>query len=104
MSHYYSLPISEVRPETRDAVTVRLVVPAELRGVFRFIPGQHLNVRATIAGQETRRSYSICSAPFEPGLRILIKRQPGGVFSNWANDSLRAGGMLDVMPPAGLFH
>lgn len=104
MSQYHTLEIAEVRPETRDAVTVAFVVPEELRAIYRFTQGQHLNVRAQVAGEEIRRSYSICAATQDPRLRILIKRQPGGVFSNWANDQLRAGARLDVMPPAGLFH
>jgi ring-1,2-phenylacetyl-CoA epoxidase subunit PaaE len=104
MSQYHSLRIAAVRPETRDAVTVEFDVPAELRSAFQFMQGQHVNVRAAIDGAEVRRSYSICAAPQENRLRILVKRQPAGVFSNWANDHLRPGGWLDVMPPAGLFH
>ena len=60
-------------------------------------------MRAAIAGQEFRRSYSICSAVQERSLRIAIKRNPGGVFSMWANATLRAGDTLDVMPPLGHF-
>ncbi len=104
MSQYHSLRIAAVRPETRDAITVEFALPESLRSSFGFVQGQHVNVRATIAGAEVRRSYSLCAAANEHQLRILIKRQPGGVFSNWANDHLRAGDTLDVMPPAGLFH
>ncbi|MGH9413594.1 MAG: 1,2-phenylacetyl-CoA epoxidase subunit PaaE [Terriglobales bacterium] len=104
MSHYYSLTIAAVTPETRDAVTITFTVPPTLRETFRFTQGQHVNVRAHIAGEEVRRSYSICEAASAERLRILVKRQPGGVFSNWANEDLRAGAMLEVMPPAGLFH
>ncbi|MGH9520440.1 MAG: 1,2-phenylacetyl-CoA epoxidase subunit PaaE [Terriglobales bacterium] len=104
MSQYHRLEIAAVRPETREAVTVTLAIPEAERAAFRFLPGQHLNVRATIAGEEVRRSYSICSAPDDPGLRILIKRQPHGQFSTWANESLRPGQRLEVMPPTGLFH
>ena len=103
MSQYHTLTVAEVRPETREAVTVTLEVPRELRETFRFVHGQHVNVRATIDGAEVRRSYSICAAPSEQRLRILIKRQTGGVFSSWAQN-LQAGDRLDVMPPAGLFH
>ncbi|HEY8056321.1 MAG TPA: 1,2-phenylacetyl-CoA epoxidase subunit PaaE [Terriglobales bacterium] len=104
MSHYHSLRIAEVKPETRDAITVGFDLPPELAPSFRFTQGQHVNVRATIDGEEVRRSYSICAAPQDARLRILIKRQPGGIFSNWAHEHMHAGGTLDVMPPAGLFH
>jgi ring-1,2-phenylacetyl-CoA epoxidase subunit PaaE len=33
-----------------------------------------------------------------------VKRNPGGVFSGWANESLKAGDVLDVMPPMGHFN
>ena len=40
-------------------------------------------------------------APDEARLRIAIKRVADGRFSNWANDTLKAGGTLEAMPPAG---
>ena len=60
-------------------------------------------MRAVIDGEEQRRTYSICSGPDEPDLRIAIKRVVEGRFSNWANDTLAAGMRLEAMPPAGRF-
>ena len=51
-----------------------------------------------------RRSYSICSNAVGGKLRVGIKRLPGGVFSAWAIDELRAGDVLEVMPPVGVHH
>jgi ring-1,2-phenylacetyl-CoA epoxidase subunit PaaE len=103
MHDYLPLMIAAVRPETAQAIAVTLEVPAALTDTFRFRPGQHLPVRATIGGAEQRRTYSICCGPGEGGLRIAIKRVTGGLFSNWAGDTLKAGDTLDVMPPAGRF-
>jgi ring-1,2-phenylacetyl-CoA epoxidase subunit PaaE len=103
MHDYQPLRIVEVAPETADAVVVTLEVPPALADAFRFMPGQHLPVRASIDGAEQRRTYSICRAPGGSCVRVAIKRVPGGAFSNWANDTLSAGTMLDVMPPAGRF-
>lgn len=103
MQEFASLNIVEVKRETPEAISVVLALPDALRAAFRFKPGQHLPVRATIGGEELRRTYSICSAPHEAALRIAIKRVSDGRFSNWANDALRAGGTFDVMPPAGRF-
>ena len=36
-------------------------------------------------------------------LKIGIKRDLGGLFSNWANDNLRPGDVIDVMSPTGAF-
>jgi len=103
MRDYQPLRITEVRRETPEAISVTLHIPEELREAFRFKPGQHLPVRASIDGEERRRTYSICCAPDETGVRIAIKRIADGRFSNWANDTLAVGGTLDAMPPAGRF-
>jgi ring-1,2-phenylacetyl-CoA epoxidase subunit PaaE len=103
-SKFYKLKVSSVRRETRDAIVVAFHVPPELEDRFRFVQGQFLTVRAQIEGVEVRRSYSICSAVQDGTLRVGIKRTPGGVFSTWAVEHLRAGDTLDVMPPDGRFH
>ncbi|MBB6290484.1 MULTISPECIES: 1,2-phenylacetyl-CoA epoxidase subunit PaaE [unclassified Pseudomonas] len=103
MSKFHSLRIREVRPETREAVSIAFDIPAELTEQFRFNQGQHLVVRAQIDGEEVRRSYSICSAVNDGELRVAVKRVGGGVFSAYANDVLKAGQSLEVMPPSGRF-
>jgi ring-1,2-phenylacetyl-CoA epoxidase subunit PaaE len=100
---FHSLTISEVRREIADAVSLRLDVPLELEGAFRFTPGQHLTLRADIGGEDVRRNYSICAAPHEGELRVAIKQIAGGLFSSWANSNLSAGQTIDVMPPHGSF-
>jgi len=103
MSKFHPLRLAAVERETRDAVALTFEVPPALAAQFRFDAGQHLTVRATIEGQDVRRSYSICSPVQEGKLRIAVKRSPGGVFSTWANDKLAAGASLDVTPPMGHF-
>jgi ring-1,2-phenylacetyl-CoA epoxidase subunit PaaE len=75
-----------------------------LREVFRYRQGQHLTLRALIDGEDVRRSYSVCSAVQDDRLRVAIKRVPGGMFSTWANEHIRPGVTLDVMPPEGRFN
>lgn len=104
MSQFHSLRIREVRPETREAVSVAFEVPPELEGSFRFTQGQYLVLRTELDGEEVRRSYSICTGVNDGELRVAIKRVPGGRFSSYANSTLEAGQTLDVMPPAGSFH
>ncbi len=95
--------VAAVRKETRDAVTVSLDVPEGLRAAFRFEPGQYLTLRTCLDGDELRRNYSICSTPDDVRIMVAIKRVADGRFSSWANDHLRAGDDIDVMPPAGRF-
>ena len=102
MSKFHALPIARVDAETRDAIAVTFDVPERLREAFSFEPGQHLTLRADLAGEDLRRSYSICAAA-GGALRIAIKRAPGGAFSTWANDTLRRGSVVEAMPPMGHF-
>ena len=104
MSKFHRLSVAKVERETRDAVAITFAVPPALAGAFRYAAGQHLTLRAQIAGQDVRRSYSICAGEQEGILRIAVKRNPGGVFSEWANEALKVGDVLDVMPPLGHFN
>ncbi len=103
MSRYHSLPITEVRKETSDTVSILLQVPDELKDAFQFQSGQFVNVRAMIDGEEVRRSYSICSTPMSGELRVAVKRVNGGRFSTYANDVLKAGDTIELMQPEGRF-
>ncbi|MFN3389529.1 MAG: 2Fe-2S iron-sulfur cluster-binding protein [Allosphingosinicella sp.] len=102
-THFHSLEIAEVIEETADAKSFRFAVPEELRETYRFRPGQHLTLRADIGGEDVRRNYSLCVAPEEGELKVTVKRIAGGLFSNWANDTLHAGDRIDVMEPHGSF-
>jgi ring-1,2-phenylacetyl-CoA epoxidase subunit PaaE len=100
---FHALTVAEVRRETRDAVSIRFEVPESLRADFAFKAGQYLTLRADIAGEDVRRNYSICAAPAEGALRVAVKALPGGRFSGYANEVLRAGDVLEVMPASGHF-
>ena len=104
MSQFHTLRVASSKPETRDAVVVTIEVPQELRDDFKFIQGQHLTLRATIDGEEIRRSYSICSTPHDGEMRIAIKRVHDGLFSSWAYQNLKPGDAIECMAPAGHFH
>src|ERR1700722_2316426 len=104
MARFFHLEVADVRRETRDAVVVTLSPRAEDRAAFDFTQGQYLTFRRTFEGEELRRSYSICAGKDEGALRVGIKRVDGGAFSTWANEELKAGDMLEAMPPMGAFH
>lgn len=100
---FHDLRVTEVSHLTDDSVTVTLDVPASLADRFDFLPGQHVTVRKEIAGEDVRRSYSICAPAGSGKLRVGIKRLPGGVFSSFACTELAAGDTLEVMSPVGEF-
>ena len=104
MSKFYPLTVAQVRNETRDTIAVTFAVPDELAPAFAYQQGQHLTLRAQIGDEDVRRSYSICSSVQDGLLRVAIKRTQGGLFSSWANEHLKPGMTVDVMPPMGHFN
>ena len=102
-ARFHTLTISQVRRLTDDAIEVSFEVPPELAGDYRYDAGQYIAIRTSLEGTELRRSYSICQAPVDGGLKVAIKRDLGGQFSTWAIGNLRAGMTLDVMSPEGTF-
>ena len=100
---FNELRVAEVRPLTDTSVEVTFEVPDELGELYDYSAGQYLALRATIDGEEVRRSYSICRPPGGGRISVAIKRDLGGLFSNWANDTLQAGDRVDVMTPQGTF-
>ena len=102
--HFHSLMVKQVQRETADCVSISFQIPDALKETFKFLPGQSITIRHSIAGEEVRRSYSICAAPHEQVLKIAVKKIDGGIFSSFANNELSAGTYLDVMPPTGKFN
>lgn len=103
-AHFHKVTIDRVTPETEHAVRLRFGIPGELQEQFKFTQGQYVTLKSKVDGQELKRSYSICSAPSEGFLEVAIKRVEGGVFSNYANEHLRPGDAIDLMPPQGSFN
>ena len=101
--HFHSLEVADIVEETADARSIRFTVPPDLAAIYRYRAGQHLTLRTTIAGEEVRRNYSLCTAPDEGMLKVTVKQIAGGAFSNWVAKALKVGDRLDVMPPHGSF-
>jgi ring-1,2-phenylacetyl-CoA epoxidase subunit PaaE len=74
MSRFHALTVADVRRETADSVSIRLVVPDALKAAFAFRPGQYLTLRTTLGGEEIRRSYSICSGLDDGELRVGVRK------------------------------
>ena len=100
---FHSLKVAEVRRETEDTVSIAFEVPADLVADYHYHPGQYLTLRKELNGEDVRRSYSLCSAPYESEWRVAVKHVDNGVFSGFANSELKAGDYLDVMTPTGHF-
>jgi len=106
-ARFHTLTVTDVERLTDDAVAVSFAIPDELADEFVFEPGQHLTLRATVDGQDVRRSYSICRSRPEvlerKELRVASARVGGGLMSNWINDQVAPGDKIEVMTPLGGF-
>lgn len=104
MIHFHSLRVKRVEKETDDCVSIEFDVPEELKEAFQFKQGQNLTIKKILNGEELRRNYSICTSPFDNKLKVAVKKAEGGLFSTWANEELKAGDTLEVLPPTGNFY
>ncbi len=103
-TNFYTLAVKKIEKETNESVVITFDLPKELSHTFEYLHGQYLTLRATINGQDVRRSYSICSSPFDKNMSVAIKKVTQGIFSTYANDVLKKGDTLQVMPPNGKFN
>jgi len=97
------LRVKRVVRETSDTVSLVLDVPEHCSEQYRYQAGQFLTLRVTVGGQDLRRCYSMSSAPAEDDLQITVKRDPGGVVSNWLNDTVAEGVEVHATAPEGRF-
>jgi ring-1,2-phenylacetyl-CoA epoxidase subunit PaaE len=103
VADFHNLKIKEIYKDTDDCSVVTFEVPSEISKEFHFRQGQHLTLKTDIDGEDTRRSYSLCSSPIDAQWKVAVKLIPGGKFSTFINDTLQAGDMLEVMAPSGNF-
>lgn len=103
MLTFHSLRVAGIYPEAEDAVGISLDVPAELREIYRGLPGQHVVVKTEINEGENRRTYSVVSPPGESPLRIVARVHAAGQMSRYFAEQLNEGDELDVLPPNGSF-
>jgi 3-ketosteroid 9alpha-monooxygenase subunit B len=101
---FHPLRVRRVVRETADASSFVLDVPAELRAEFGYQAGQFCNFRVWVDGRPHVRCYSMSSAPdVDAELAVTVKRVPGGLVSNWMNDALAPGDVVEASFPAGFF-
>jgi 3-ketosteroid 9alpha-monooxygenase subunit B len=97
--------VQAVIPETAEACSLVFEVPPDLAGRFAYQPGQFLTLRIpSDRDGSVARCYSLCSSPLtgDP-LTVTVKQTPGGYASHWIAANVKAGTVLDVLPPAGMF-
>ncbi len=71
--------------------------------IMAFEPGQYIGMKLIVNGEELRRNYSLSALAGIGSYRISVKREPGGVVSNYLHDQLQEGATLELFPPSGEF-
>lgn len=89
--------------EESTEVTSFYFRPVDQGAILGFAPGQYIGLKLMIDGQEVRRNYSLSALPSAGCYRISVKREAGGVVSNYLHDRLQVGDTLELFPPAGDF-
>jgi stearoyl-CoA 9-desaturase NADPH oxidoreductase len=93
--------VVEVRPETRDAVTL-VLRPG--RGWAGHVPGQYVRLGVDVAGVRLWRAYSIVSLPRPDRLvEVTVKAVEGGVVSGHLVRRARPGTVLQLDQATGDF-
>lgn len=100
---FYKVKVKKITRETPDCVSIVFDIPKQIIHEFNFKPGQHVIIKKELNGNEIRRTYSICSSPYENEIKIAVKRIENGIFSNFAIEELKTGDSLEIMPPHGRF-
>lgn len=103
MAKLHPLSIKKIIRETHDAVSIHFEIPQQLKETFQFKAGQYLTLEATLNGKTVRRAYSLCSTPQSNEHTVVVKEVKNGAFSIYANNDLREGDTLMVLPPEGKF-
>lgn len=97
-----TLVCRQVLDITHDVKT--FLFESERPALFHFDPGQFITLRLQIGGRAVDRCYTISTPPTRPHLiGITVKRQPGGLVSNWLHDTMGPGLRISADGPYGLF-
>jgi nitric oxide dioxygenase len=86
-----------------DVITSFYLQPQDSADAISFSAGQYITLILEIDGQTIRRNYSLSDAPGKQQLRISVKREEGGLVSNYLHQQVDVGSELRITAPCGDF-
>lgn len=98
---FNELLVTGIIDETHDTKTFYLKIPSE--SYQNYLPGQYITVRAEIGGEEVRRSYSLCTSPYENEFGVTVKTVKKGKMTGYLHDVISVGDVISVSIPEGRF-
>ena len=96
---FTTVKVEKVTRETKDSSSFFF----NYSEAIRFKSGQYVTVKFLFDGKDTRRSYSLSSAPGESLLSFTVKSVKGGLVSNHLKDKVIEGSELEISKPEGKF-
>ena len=103
MARFHTLKIQSIVRQTKKAISITFLVPSSLKSEFVFKSGQYVTLKTLIDGAEVRRDYSLSSSPKSGDLTVTVKEIKNGLFSTYANNTLKPGDNIEVGIPNGRF-
>ncbi|MEZ4851470.1 MAG: 1,2-phenylacetyl-CoA epoxidase subunit PaaE [Bacteroidia bacterium] len=104
MEKFYPTKVKSIEKTTADCAVISFAVNEEMKKAFSFKQGQYLTLKAMVNDEELRRNYSLCSSPLDGEWKVAVKKIEDGRFSTFANEVLKPGDTIEVMPPLGRFY
>lgn len=91
-------------PES-SVITSFVLAPADGAALPPYLPGQFISLKIKVPGQEhwQIRQYSLSDTPNGKTYRISVKREDGGLISDYLHQQLKDGDEVLVHMPAGDF-
>lgn len=96
----YTWQTHKLIKETEDTITIHF---DKAEQEFTYLPGQYLNIRLTVNGEQLIRSYSFSSRPSDEFPSVTIKRVTGGKMSNYILDNAHIIEAWEIEAPFGNF-
>ncbi len=91
------------KEQESELVTSFYLKPADSKEIMTFKPGQYITLHMNIDDATVMRNYSLSDAPNGHYYRISVKREEGGVVSNYLHSKLAVGDTVKLSPPCGEF-
>ncbi len=100
---FYPLVVSQITDETSLAKSYTFRAEKKYQTELQYQAGQFLTLRLPWEDSFLDRCYSLSSSPDESEWTITVKRVEDGRISNYINDTLQVGDIVDIAPPSGRF-
>jgi nitric oxide dioxygenase len=92
-----------IKTEESDEITSFILEPVDGGKVVAHKPGQYIGVNVNVNGSLQRRQYSLSAIANGASYRISVKREAGGLVSNFLHDHVHVGDTIELFPPSGEF-